>query len=325
MWYTKINYEIGGIVKEMKVKSFKNLDEQIEILKEKGLIIEDVTETKEILLRENYFFISGYRHVLMNSYSDKTFVPASTFRELYSIFLFDRYFRNIMFKNLLIIENQLKSVISYQLSKNYGYMEKDYLNHKSFTNDPTKKRRVKDIIEKIKRQVRINASRHNATIHYLNKYGYIPMWVLVKVLSFGLVCELFSILKKEDQVAVADTFGISVEYMNEFLPILSNYRNLCAHEDIVFDHKTEKYIDDNEYHRKLRINKMDGEYIYGKNDIFAVIIMLKYLLRKSEFRVMLKEIEYEIEKLDGRVDSIPIARVLDRMGFPENYMELVEM
>ena len=53
--------------------------------------------------------------------------------------------------------------------------------------------------------------------------------------------------------------------------------------------------------------------------------MLKYLLRKSEFRVMLKEIEYEIEKLDGRVDSIPIARVLDRMGFPENYMELVEM
>ena len=151
------------------------------------------------------------------------------------------------------------------------------------------------------------------------------MWVLVKVLSFGLVCELFSILKKEDQVAVADTFGVSVEYMNEFLPILSNYRNLCAHEDIVFDHKTEKYIDDNEYHRKLRINKMDGEYIYGKNDIFAVIIMLKYLLRKSEFRVMLKEIEYEIEKLDGAVDSIPIEKILDRMGIPEDYMDLVNM
>ena len=55
MWYTKINYEIGGIVKEMKVKSFKNLDEQIEILKEKGLIIEDVTETKEILLEKITF------------------------------------------------------------------------------------------------------------------------------------------------------------------------------------------------------------------------------------------------------------------------------
>ena len=34
---------------------------------------------------------------------------------------------------------------------------------------------------------------------YLNNYGYIPMWVLVKVLSFGVVVELFSVLKKEDQ------------------------------------------------------------------------------------------------------------------------------
>ena len=310
---------------ELKIKNFKTLDEQIEILKSKGLIIEDINETKEILLRENYFFVNGYRHVLMNSYMDKTFVPGATFRELYSIFLFDRYFRNIMFKNLLIIENQLKSVIAYELSKNYGYMEKDYLTHRSFTNDPSKKRRVKDIIEKMKRQARINASRHNATVHYLNKYGYIPMWVLVKVLSFGLVCELFSILKHEDQVSVASTFNVSVEYMNEFLPILSNYRNLCAHEDIVFDHKTEKYISDNEYHEKLNIDKTDGEYIYGKNDIFAVILMLKYLLRKDEFRMMLKEIEYEIEKLDGRVDSIPIERVLDRMGFPTNFMQLIDM
>ena len=54
-------------------KLFKTLDEQLEILKSKGLIIEDEEQTKEILLRENYFFINGYRVLLMNSYSDKTF------------------------------------------------------------------------------------------------------------------------------------------------------------------------------------------------------------------------------------------------------------
>ena len=69
---------------------------------------------------------------------------------------------------------------------------------------------------------------------------------------------------------------------------------------------------------------MDGEYIYGKNDIFAVILILKILLEKSAFRLMMKEIEYEIELLDGRVDSIPINKILDRMGFPENYMEIIE-
>ena len=82
-------------------KLFKTLDEQLEILKGKGLIIEDEQQASEILLRENYFFINGYRILLMNSYADKTFVVGSTFRELYSIFLFDRSFRNIIFKNVL--------------------------------------------------------------------------------------------------------------------------------------------------------------------------------------------------------------------------------
>ena len=70
---------------------------------------------------------------------------------------------------------------------------------------------------------------------------------------------------------------------------------------------------------------MDDEYIYGKDDIFAAIIVLKYMLKPDDFRLMMREIEYEIEKLDGRIDSIPIDKVLDRMGFPENYMDLVEL
>ena len=306
-------------------KSFKSLDEQVEILRSKGLIIEDEELTKQILLRENYFFINGYRVLLMNSYADKSFIIGATFRELYSIFLFDRYMRNRLFKNLMIIENQLKSIISYQLSKKYGYRDKDYLNPKNFTGDKTKSRRVKDVIEKMKRQIRINGANHMATMHYINNYGYIPLWVLVKVLSFGIVCELFSILKQEDKISVADMFSVNTDYLESFLPILSNYRNLCAHEDIVYEHRTEKSIVNTPMHERLHIPQMDNEYIYGKNDIFSVIIILKYLLREDDFRLMMKEIEYEIEKLSGIVNSIPIEKILDRMGIPTNYMELVDL
>lgn len=306
-------------------KFFKTLDEQIEILKSKGLIIDEEEEAKEILLRENYFFINGYRILLMNSYADKTFVIGSTFRELHSIFLFDRNFRNILFKNLLIVENQLKSVISYQLSRKYGYRDKDYLNPKNFTNDRSKARRVKDVIDKMKRQIRVNGAHHMATMHYMNNYGYIPLWVLVKVLSFGIVCELYFILKPEDQVTIAEIFGVTTTYLENFLPILSNYRNLCAHEDIVYEHRTEKSIINTPIHEKMVIPRMDDEYIYGKNDIFAVLIILKYLLRETDFHMMMKEIEYEIEKLDGRVDSISIEKILDRMGIPKNYMEIINL
>ncbi len=306
-------------------KIFKTIEEQIEILKSKGLIIEDEYEAGQILLRENYFFISGYRHLFINNASDHNFIVGTTFREIYSLFKFDRHFRNILFKNLLMIENNLKSVTSYQLSKKYGYKEKDYLNPKNFTQEKDKRRRVKDIIEKMKRQIRVNGAHHNATMHYIYNYGYIPMWILVKVLSFGIVCELYTILKPADKIEIAEIFGVSTSELEEYLPLLANYRNLCAHEDIVFEHKTERYISDNHYHEQMRIEKVNGEYIYGKNDIFSLIIILKSLLQKDEFHQMLKEINYEIELLDGRIDSIPIEKILDRMGMPTNYMDILDL
>ena len=303
-------------------KTFKTIDEQIQILKDKNLIIEDIDNTKEVLLRENYFFIMGYRTLFLKQKENK-FISGVTFDELYALFTFDRNFRNIILKNILVIENELKSVISYQLSKKYGYKEKEYLNPKNFTSDKDKVRRVKDLLEKMKRQIRINASTHNATMHYVSNYGYIPLWVLVKVLSFGIVCELYTILKKEDQIEVADIFETTPQVLGDILILLSNYRNLCAHEDIVFEHRTERVVPDTKYHELMNIPKMDGEYIYGKNDLFSVIIIFKILLDKKDFRIMMKEIEYEIELLDGKVDSISINKVLDRMGFPQNYIEII--
>lgn len=303
-------------------KIFKSVNEQIEILKFKGLTIEDEEYAKDILLRENYFFINGYRHLFMSDNKDK-YMPNTTFEEVYSLFLFDRTFRNIIFKNLLIIENNLKSVISYQLSKKYGYKEIDYLKPKNFNASPEKSKQVNDIIRKMKRQVRVNANQHTATYHYINNYGYIPLWIMVKVLSFGIVGELFSILKKEDQEAVAGLFGVSVETLETDLPILANYRNLCAHEEIVYENRTQKQIDDTIYHSILKIPKdEDGEYTKGKNDIFALIIILRELLRQEEINNLMAEIERAIENLEYNLHTIPIQKVLDRMGFPENYMEI---
>jgi len=129
---------------------------------------------------------------------------------MYSLFLFDRAFRNIIFKYLLVIENNLKSITSYQLSKKYGYREKDYLKEKNFTRAPEKQAQLNDLLRKMKRQIRINGQQHSATYHYVSNYGYIPLWILVKVLSFGIVSEMYSILKEEDQEEIATVYEYSL-------------------------------------------------------------------------------------------------------------------
>ncbi|MEG2351336.1 MAG: Abi family protein [Bacilli bacterium] len=309
----------------MKTKEFKTLEEQIEILRSKGLIIEDEQKTMNLLLRENYFFINGYRHLFLKSEKDRTFINGTRFDEMYSLFQFDRNFRNILFKNLLIVENNLKSIISYNLSKKYGIKEKDYLKPSNFSRDSKKIRQVNDVLNKIKRQIRVNGRQHSATLHYLSNYGFVPLWILVKLLSFGMINELYSILKPEDQILIAQYYNLDVETLGIYIALLSNYRNLCAHEDIVYDHHTQREIPDTRYHRELNLPITNDEYVYGKNDIFAIIIMLKSVMVDCDFRVLVAEVGYELDVLDGKVEIVLQSKILDCMGFPTNWRDIANV
>ena len=308
----------------MAAKVFKTIDEQLEILRGKGLVINDYDKSSEILLRENYFFLNGYRSPFLIN-GTKRFIDGTTFEELYATFIFDRQLRNILFKNILVFENNLKSIMAYVMSKNHGYKEKNYLNKNNFVHDYTKTRQINDLIHKMKRQISINGKQHSATSHFIDNYGYIPLWVVVKVLSFGIVGELYTVLQNEDKREIADIFNIDIDSFQSYLPILANYRNLCAHEDICYNNKTQIVINNTIYHKLLNIPKMDGEYIYGKNDLFALIIILKRILNADDFNLFIKEIDYELDILSGKLHSIDIDKVLDAMGFPINYREIERM
>jgi len=305
-----------------RAKVFKSIDEQIEILENKGLTISDKESARIILLKENYFFLSGYRHIFMRQNKDSKFIAGTTFDELYAMFLFDRKIRNIFFKNILVVENNVKSLLSYQLSKKYGFKERDYLNPDNFTKDSMRERQVADIIEKMKRQIRVNGQKHSATIHYLSNYGYIPLWILVKVLSFGITSELYTILKSEDQDEIASFYKSDSSTLSIYLSLLANYRNLCAHEDVLFDHKTQKTIPDCKYHFLLGIPQIDDEYIYGKNDLFAIVLIFKNMLSRREFNTFVDEINKELIELKNNVKVLSNDTLLNKIGFPSNWLLL---
>ena len=301
-------------------KIFKSLDEQIDILREKGLTINDLDKAKQILFRENYFFLSGYRHLFMKEKKNSHFVDGATFDELYAMFSFDRRVRNIFFSFILIIENNIKSISSYQLSKKYGFKDKDYLNPKNFTQDSMKTRQVRDILNKMKRQIRVNGAEHAATLHYIDNYGYVPLWILVKVLSFGIVSEFYGILKYEDQVAIADIYDLDTESLSIYLSVLANYRNICAHEEVLFDHRSQRAIPDNRYHEELNIETDEyNDYKYGTNDLFAVVIIFKKLLSEEEFRDFMNQLNYEVDILKGKIKSVDVTKILNQCGFPDNW------
>ena len=64
----------------MADKDFKTIDEQIEILRSRGLTIEDEAEAKDFLLRNNYYRVSGYSLTLR-----KNDVPRSKISKTFTI------------------------------------------------------------------------------------------------------------------------------------------------------------------------------------------------------------------------------------------------
>ena len=101
----------------MADKDFKTIDEQIEILRSRGLTIEDEAEAKDFLLRNNYYRVSGYSLTLRKN---DVFAKSATFQNIEDIYNFDHEFRHIILHHIETIEVQIKSIYAYEFTKVYG-------------------------------------------------------------------------------------------------------------------------------------------------------------------------------------------------------------
>ena len=101
----------------MADKDFKTIDEQIDILRSRGLTIEDEAEAKDFLLRNNYYRISGYSLTLRKN---DVFAKSATFQNIEDIYNFDHEFRHIILHHIETIEVQMKSIYAYEFTKVYG-------------------------------------------------------------------------------------------------------------------------------------------------------------------------------------------------------------
>ena len=86
---------------------------------------------------------------------------------------------------------------------------------------------------------------------------------------------------------VCRDFGpIKVNEMGKMLAVMTKFRNVCAHNDRLYDFHTKDAILDRGIHERLQPEKRQGRYVYGKNDLFALLISLKLLLSEDEFKAL---------------------------------------
>jgi len=307
-------------------KEFKTLSEQIEILKSKNLIIEDYTKTYKILSKNNYYYlINGYKDLFLDKNSpNENYIHNTKFEELYNLYLFDKNIKINFLKYLLLLENEIDTYISYEFSKKFGY--KNYLTPNNFNNSKSNVSIIHKFIKDINLEIQYQYKNSNKMIvHYLDNYNYVPLWVLVRILSFGKISKFYSLMKTKEQNAVSKKYNLKT---NEFKTILHNLtliRNICAHDEKLYDIKMKNRISTTIYHKKLKILNLNGNYQFATRDLFSVIISFKMLLSKNDFENFYRILLKDINSLKVSITSIPFDNVLNKMGFPKNYRKLLKL
>lgn len=110
--------------------------------------------------------------------------------------------------------------------------------------------------------------------------------------------------------------------MEQFLSVLTKFRNVCAHSERLFTYRTRDTISDLPLHRKLSIPMQGSQYQYGKNDLFAVVIAFRYLLPDKDFRLFKKRLVKSIDDVSKKLIHIEHTDLLEKMGFPENWKNI---
>jgi abortive infection bacteriophage resistance protein len=134
---------------------------------------------------------------------------------------------------------------------------------------------------------------------------------------------MYKVLPHSLQSKVCKNFTyINPHHMEQFLSVLTKFRNVCAHGECLFTYRTQDSISDLPLHEKLAIPKSGFQYQYGKNDLFAVVITFRYLIPSKDYLTFKKKLATLINHIFDNLVHIDNTELLNHMGFPENWNKI---
>lgn len=287
------------------MKEYKTNEELIDYLISKGVIVNDKIDAINKIEKYTYYgIVNSYKA----NFKDKNnnYKANVSFDEIYALYEFDKNLRYIMLKYALEIELVIKSLIANTISDRYGLQ--NYLDINNLDNNAKVEIKEK-IIDKVNDEIKRNYKVHSAITHYMDKYNYIPPFILVKVLSFGIVSSLYGLLEQSDRQQISKYFKISDKLLKQILKNLTSIRNICAHNERLFCFR-DKYT--------INFKLIDKNYKSKDNitNLYMMINILKLVLDNQHYKEMISLIDSEIDILRSKLISINANDILRIMGYP---------
>lgn len=294
------------------MKYATTIDEQIQRLKDRGLIIGDEDKAKEVLLDIGYYRFGSYLFPYELTYPSKKdrthrLKTPIHFEDALDLYYFDSDLRMLLLRYITRIEINLRTYITYYVSNHYKNSPCWFVDNSFMQPNFIDSFNTEIYTEKFK--------KHPVISDHHKKYPkdtYAPAWKTLEHMTFGAVFQLFlSIKDKNIQSAIARHYNV------EKLTIFASYfntirylRNQCAHGDVLFDMKLAT---------PLKSGPAGRFNSFTNSNIIGAIEVVKYFLKQiSKHRY--QDFRKQLDNLLDSVENDTVAEILnDITGFDMNF------
>lgn len=201
------------------------VDEQIELLRKRGMAIGDPAQARETLSRISYYRLSAYWYPMRVSSTCDRFKAGASFAEVVRLYEFDRRLRLLVLAGIEPVEVRFRAVLIDEIAHTYGA-----LGHRS--NEIARdQRRQAEWLNRLDEEV--ERSREVFLRHYRTNYlGFprVPIWMALEVASLGILSHLYEGSVTSLQAKVSQKLSIPRPTVSKsWFHSLTYVRNICAH------------------------------------------------------------------------------------------------
>ncbi len=308
------------------MRPFKTIDEQINILIDRGLTIRDKEEVKRYLIHNNYYNVVNMYSKLFQS-KENVYISGTTFDEIKALHIFDTEIKNLLMKFIIIAEKHFKSIFAYHFAKKFHNKAFAYLDTSNYSsNDPHSLTQTLSYISKKVNDL-IRSKKENSVKHHFKNHGDVPIWVIVNDLTLGNVIKLYKFIDNKTRNNIAKELSeilstnidkkINLEpnYLDNILDNVLNIRNCVAHNNKLLKYKCKnniKYIP--ELYESLEVDSKSS-----RQTPFHVFIALKCFLPKDDYAILHNSLLKRTNNISKKLTNEIMDSVLTSYGFPSSW------
>lgn len=213
-------------------KPAKTYQEQLELLKKRGLQVPEEAFALHILQHHNYYRLSAYRFPFVEPEDRDRFLHGITFTQLWNLYHFDRSLRQLVLEACKRVEISARSRWAYEIGHRVGPLA--YIDPIHFQDADIHS----DTVAKLKEEM--DRSKEEYIRHHREILGmpWPPAWVIAEVASFGNTSNLIGQLRDPSlRQAIADSYQLDEKTFCSLLHHLTLLRNTAAHHSLLWNRK----------------------------------------------------------------------------------------